>query len=176
MIWRTDPLEKTLMLGKIKGRRRRGQQRIRWVNGIADPMDMSLSKLQDLVMDREAWHASVHRVTELDMTDWTELMSSVLNHFSCIWFFATLWTYRLKPARFLCPLDSPGNNTEAAAMPSSRGSSLPRVLTHISCFLHWQAGSFSLAPPGTHWRIYHLDIINKISKLFVFNTRTDYKR
>ena len=57
------------MLGKIKGRRRRGQQRIRWVNGIADPMDMSLSKLQDLVMDREAWHASVHRVTELDMTD-----------------------------------------------------------------------------------------------------------
>ena len=153
LTWRADSMEKTLMLGKFEGRRRRGQQRMRWLDGITGSMDMGLGRLWQLVMDREAWRAAVHGVVK--SWTWQWLNWTVVQSLSHIGLFCDHMDY--SPLRLLCPWDSPGKNIGMGCHFLFQGILLTQGWN--PGLLHWQADPLPLSHLGTivlyYWRSGH---------------------
>ena len=142
-MWRTDSLEKTLMLGKIEGKRRRGRQRMRWLDGITDSMDMSLSKFWEMVKDRKSWCAAVHGVAkgQTQLSDWTELKPSLLT-----------WT----SPQTVSWIHSSSHSAARVTLSWWKSGHAPSLLlTHVRCSseqLPWHAPSPPAAAPSISQR------------------------
>ena len=153
LMWRADSLEKTLMLGKIEGRRKRGWQRTRWLDGITDSMDMSLSRLQEMVKDREVWHAIVHGVTKswARLSDWTtdgkESACSCERLGINPWIRKMPWRRKWQPTPVFLPGELHGQKSLAGYSPwTCKESDTSEWLTHIYFAFQWNTDRLQNSP------------------------------